>query len=100
LAAGEKPDSAATIELQALGNARIDAQRFTAEGDRLIYSAGKQLLTLEGAGLADAHLWQKGPNGEATSHAAAHKILFWRATNRVQVDGIRNIDLNQLGRSR
>ncbi|MCE9557104.1 MAG: hypothetical protein K8T91_27470 [Planctomycetes bacterium] len=98
--AGAKPDSAATIELQALGNARIDAQRFTAEGDRLIYSAGKQLLTLEGAGQADAHLWQKGPNGEATSHAAARKILYWRATNRVQVQDIRNIDLNQLGRSR
>ena len=98
--AGAKPDSAATIELQALGNARIDAQRFTAEGDRLIYSAGKQLLTLEGAGQADAHLWQKGPNGESTSHAAARKILYWRATNRVQVQDIRNIDLNQLGRSR
>jgi len=93
-------DGGANIELQALGNARIDAQKFTAEGDRLIYSAGKQLLTLEGAGQADAHLWQKGPNGESTSHAAARKILYWRATNRVQVQDIRNIDLNQLGWTR
>lgn len=93
-------DGGANIELQALGNARIDAQKFTAEGDRLIYSAGKQLLTLEGSGQADAHLWQKGPNGESTSHAAARKILYWRATNRVQVQDIRNIDLNQLGWTR
>ncbi|MCE9546658.1 MAG: hypothetical protein K8T25_14350, partial [Planctomycetia bacterium] len=95
--AGASGAGGKSLELQAIGNARVAGQTFTAQGDRLTYASDKQLLVLEGAGQGDAHLWQKSPGGDPTSHAVARKILYWRATNRVQVLDIRLGDFSQLG---
>ena len=82
------------IDLDATGNMRVDGEQFSAQGHRLSYNTGKEMLTLEGTSQRDAQLWQTGTNGGGRANVAARKIFYWRNTNRVKVDGARFLDLN------
>jgi lipopolysaccharide export system protein LptA len=86
-----------TMELEALTDALIEGQTFTARADRMAYAQAKELLVLEGRGGNDARLWRQTRIGGPTSQAAARKILYWRATNRIEVDDARFFDISQFG---
>jgi hypothetical protein len=77
------------IEIEATGNATVEGASFTATGQRLTYTTAKELLVLEGAGQTPAQLVQQRRPGAAPARAAADKILYWRAKNRVEVQGVR-----------
>ncbi|MCA9245705.1 MAG: hypothetical protein KDA42_01290 [Planctomycetales bacterium] len=90
-------DQPSTLELEALDDALVEGQSFTARADRMSYAQAKELLVLEGRSGNDARLWRQTRIGGPQSQAAARKILFWRATNRVEVDDARFFDLSQFG---
>ncbi len=77
------------LEIEATGSARVEGAAFTATGQRLTYTTAKELLVLEGAGQTPAELVQQKRPGAAPARAAADKILYWRGTNRVEVQGVR-----------
>jgi hypothetical protein len=77
------------IELHAVGKAIVEGELFTAEGEDLSYSTGKELLILQGTGQSDARLThQKQVGGQATK-TVAQRISYWRATGHVKAEGIR-----------
>jgi len=83
------------FELNALGNAFVEGQTFTARAARISYTQAKDLLIMEGDGRSDAQLWRQASVGGAVSRAAAGKILFWRSANRVEIDDAQYIDLSR-----
>ncbi len=85
------------LELEALGNTLVEGRTFTARAHRMAYTQAKELLVLEGTGQSDAQLWRQTQIGSPAARAAARKILFWRSTNRVEVDDARYLDLSQFG---
>lgn len=85
------------LELEAIGNTLVEGSEFTARAHRMAYTQAKELLVLEGSAHTDAQLWRQTQIGGPSSHAAARKILYWRATNRVEVDDARYLDLSQFG---
>jgi lipopolysaccharide export system protein LptA len=78
-----------TMELEAIGNTLVEGQTFTARADRMAYTQAKELLVLEGTAKTDAQLWRQAYVGAPASHAAARKILYWKDTNRVEVNDAR-----------
>jgi hypothetical protein len=87
----------ATAELEALGNTLVEGQTFTARAHKLSFAEAKDLLVLEGNGSIDAQLFRQSRPGGPTSQAAARRIMFWRSTNRVEVDDARFLDIGNLG---
>jgi lipopolysaccharide export system protein LptA len=83
------------FELNALGNAFVEGQTFSARAARISYTQAKDLLIMEGDGRNDAQLWRQASVGGAVSRAAAGKILFWRGANRVEIDDAQYIDLSR-----
>ncbi len=78
-----------TVEIEAIGNSLVDGETFSAKGHRLTYTTGKELLVLEGTGQSFAQLLRRGEDNEQPSNLTAQKIYFWRADNRVQLEGVR-----------
>jgi lipopolysaccharide export system protein LptA len=78
-----------TMELEAIGNTLVEGQTFTARADRMAYTQAKELLVLEGTAKTDAQLWRQAHVGAPASHAAARKIMYWKDTNRVEVNDAR-----------
>jgi hypothetical protein len=92
----QPPQSRRPVELEAIGNALVEGDTFTARAHRLTYSEAKDLLVLEGDGRNDAQLYrQENPTGPQTK-AMARQILFWRSQNRVSVNDARFFDLSEL----
>jgi lipopolysaccharide export system protein LptA len=87
----------ATAELEALGNTLVEGQAFTARAHKLSFAEAKDLLVLEGNGSMDAQLFRQSRPGGPTSQAAARRIMFWRSTNRVEVDDARFLDIGNIG---
>ncbi len=84
------------MELEAIGNTLVEGMAFTARAHRLAYAEAKDLLVLEGDGRTDAQLYRQAHPGAATTKAAARKIMYWRGTNRVEVDDARFFDFGQI----
>ena len=84
------------LELEAFGNTLVEGSGFTARAHRITYAEAKDLLVLEGTGRSDARLWRQTRPGIPPTQAAARKILYWRATNRVEVDDAKYLNLGQL----
>jgi hypothetical protein len=87
----------ATVELETIGNTLVEGQTFTARAHKLSFAEAKDLLVLEGNGGTDAQLYRQTKVGGATSQAAARRIMYWRSTNRVEVDDARFLDIGNLG---
>jgi hypothetical protein len=78
------------VQLQALGNVRIDGQSptqgaFRAQAARASFEQAKDVFILEGDGRTHATLWRAGQRGSPPS---ARKITYVRSTGRITVDGI------------
>ncbi len=99
------PGNRQPIWLKALGNAKVDGSRvdgttYTACGNRITYEQGKELLTLEGDGpLSNAELWRELQVGAEREHTAAQKILYWRKTNNVSLEGVQSLQMGQFPRA-
>jgi len=81
-------------ELTAQGNVVIEGQTFTARAPRMTYAEAKQLLILEGNGRTHAELYHQEHVGAPFSKVLAHKILYWRSTGQVYVEGARSLKSN------
>jgi lipopolysaccharide export system protein LptA len=86
----------ATVELETIGNTLVEGQTFTARAHKLSFAEAKDLLVLEGNGSTDAQLFRQAKMGGPTSQAAARRIMYWRNTNRVEVDDARFLDVGNL----
>jgi hypothetical protein len=93
-AAAGQPRS--TIELAATGNVLVEGEAFTARSARLTWSEAKELLVFEGDGRADAQLFRQLKAGAQPDSMASEKILYWIRQNRVDVEGVRYLDLDRL----
>jgi len=87
-----------SMEFEALGNTVAEGNQYTARAHSIRYAQAKELLVLEGSGRSDARLWRQTRPGATASHAAASRILYWRGTDRVEVEGVRYLDLSRLGK--
>lgn len=83
-------------EMLAVGNALVENATFTARASRLTYAQGKDLMVLEGDGRNEARLFRQMRPGEPSSELAARKILYWRMSNRVDVDGAKVLNLSEI----
>lgn len=94
---GATPGSAST-EMNALGNATVEGQRFRARAARISYSQLKDMLILAGDGRTNAEFWRK-PITQAKPDVAAANFTYSRRENggAIRVNGVRYIDLNSLG---
>jgi hypothetical protein len=95
----EMPDAGADgrhVELEAAGNTFVEGQTFTARANRMTYHQLKDMLVLEGSGRASAELSHQKRVGGPVSNLAAGKILYWRSSNRVEVDDAKFLDLGQM----
>ncbi|MCA9185715.1 MAG: hypothetical protein KDA99_08850 [Planctomycetales bacterium] len=90
----------ANVELIAEGNTEVRSDRYAARAHRISYAQSKDLLILEGDGRTDAHIWYNASGSSWQSHAAAQKMKYWRAQNRVNVESGAAIDLLNTARSR
>lgn len=86
----------ATIELGAGGNVLVEGESFTARSARLTWSEAKELLVFEGDGRADAQLFRQLKAGAQPDSMASERILYWIRQNRVDVEGVRYLDLDRL----
>ena len=87
----------ATVEMETIGNTLVEGQTFTARAHKLTFAEAKDLLVLEGNGSSDAQLFRQSRPGGPTSQAAARRIMYWRSTNRVEVDDARFLDIGNIG---
>jgi hypothetical protein len=84
------------IELEAIGNAVVQGDVFTANAHRLTYTEAKDLLTLEGDGRRDAELFRQERPGDPPAQTLARQIFYWRSSNSVSINKARLLDLNQI----
>jgi hypothetical protein len=84
------------VEMEASGNTFVEGQTFTARANRMTYHQTKDMLVLEGSGRASAELSHQKRVGGPVSNLAAGKILYWRQSNRVEVDDAKFLDLGQM----
>jgi len=85
-----------TLELAAGGNVLVEGETFTARSARLTWSEIKDLLVFEGDGRSDAQLFRQLKAGAQPDSMASERILYWRGLNRVDVEGVRYLDLDKL----
>ncbi len=75
-------------ELDAQGNITVEGALFTAEGERMTYTTGKDLMVLSGGGQTDARISHQKTVGGPVNQTAAKRFLYWQKTGRVQIEGI------------
>jgi hypothetical protein len=82
------------IELEAVGNTYIESPKYVARAHRLTFSQAKEVLVLEG-GRQDAQIWL-GENRTPMPNAAARRITYQLLTGKLEVNGVRYLELNRL----
>jgi hypothetical protein len=83
------------IELEALGNTRVDGTTFTATGNRITYAEAKDLLILQGDSRSDARLFRQLETGAERSEAAAQEMHYWPKTKRLNIIGAQSLQIGQ-----
>lgn len=86
-----------TLELEAVGNTRVEGEQFTARGHRITYAQAKDLLILEGDGRSDAQLFRQTGVGRAVTPMSARRILYWPSTRKGYIDGFRSLEHQMTG---
>jgi hypothetical protein len=72
----------ASVELEAVGNAVVEGEQYTARAHRITYDQQKDLLVLEGDGRNDAQLFRQTYVGGPVTPASARRIQYWPAARR------------------
>ena len=83
------------VDLEALGNARIEGTVFTATGNRITYDEAKDWLILQGDGRSKAELFRQLQPGAPTDKQAAQEIHYWPKTKRLKVIGVELLQFGQ-----
>lgn len=95
---GEDSGGRPMVEVQAVGNAFIAGNGFEATAAKVAFNQLQNMIILEGDQHAYAKLLRK-INGVGTGDfAEAMKIVYWRAQDRIDVDGARTINATYSGR--
>jgi hypothetical protein len=93
---GVTSDTLKNIVLEALDNAFVKGQTFSAQGQRISYTRIKDQLVLVGDGRNDAILsYQPHPNA-APAELKGGKILFWPNSGQFELNDVRSLDLRDL----
>lgn len=92
--AGTAVDDEAAFELTADGNAVAEGSQFLSRSRRLKYERTKDLLTLDGDGLAKAQLFRQERPGAPRSNLSARKIWFWPTTNDIKMDDFGSLEFS------
>jgi len=82
-----------TIELYALGNAKVEGAEYTALANRITYDQAKQILTLEGGGRVPAELFQQKHAGAAAKRVVGQKFRYFLKTNDAEGDGVQTMEV-------
>jgi hypothetical protein len=85
-----------SIELEALGNARVEGETFTARGHQITYAREKDLLVLQGDGRSAAQLHVQAQEGGPVSPTTAGEIKYWPSTKRIELDDVQSIDSGEI----
>lgn len=81
-----------SLELEAVGNALVEGQHYTARAHRITYAEAKDLLILEGDGRNDAQLFRQTVPGGPVSSTTARRIQYWPSLRKGSIDGPRFLD--------
>jgi hypothetical protein len=87
------------VELEAVGNAIVQGEGFTATGGRISYARSKDQLILEGDGRNDARIEFPEKRADRPSYMAAGKILYRPKTRELQVIDLRQTEIYDVGQS-
>ncbi|MCR4413872.1 MAG: hypothetical protein NUV77_15745 [Thermoguttaceae bacterium] len=71
-----------SVELEAVGNAVVEGEQYTARAHRITYDQKKDLLVLEGDGRNDAQLFRQTYVGGPVTPASARRIQYWPSARR------------------
>jgi hypothetical protein len=82
-----------SVEFEALGNAHVEGQLFTASARQLSYASNKQQLVLKGDGRSDAEIRHHTKGGFVSSR----EIKYNTATGAIKTEGMRALDTGYLG---
>ncbi|MFZ1935669.1 MAG: hypothetical protein WBL72_07650 [Thermoguttaceae bacterium] len=81
------------IELYMLGNAVVEGAEYKALGSKILYAQAKEVLTVEGSGLALAELFQQKRAGAPAKRVTAQKIRYFLKSKDVEVDGVQMLEV-------
>lgn len=81
------PNNHRWMELAAQGNTEVEGQTFNARAARIAYTTEKEQLVLDGDGRMDAQIWYRSGPGKPRAYQAARKIMYWRKTNQIDIEG-------------
>ncbi len=81
---GVQPNTTA-VELEAIGNADVDGQAFSARAHRLTYVQGKDQLIFEGDGRSVAELYQQSQDAGGRNQFRAGRLVYRISTGDVDV---------------
>ena len=82
-------------EFQARDNVIAEGSTFFARCARLSYSQAKDQLIFEGDGRSDAELYKQEQEGGAVQTYKMQKIIYFKKTRQVNVDGFNSLEMNQ-----
>jgi hypothetical protein len=85
-----------TIELEADGDTKIEAQKFRAWSSHLTYDQSKELMTLHGDAYTDATIWHVAKIGELEKETRAGTIFYSKKNQSVTVGDFKHLDLSGL----
>lgn len=85
---GEDLHGKPQLEVQGIGNAFMTGQGFEATGSKVAYNQAQNMLILEGDQHAYAKLVQKVNGSGAGNWVEAKKIMYWRDTGAIDLDGV------------
>jgi hypothetical protein len=81
------PNNHRWMELAAQGNTEVEGQTFNARAARIAYTTEKEQLVLDGDGRMDAQIWYRSGPGKPRAYQSARKIMYWRKTNQIDIEG-------------
>ncbi len=87
--------SGGNAEFQARDNVIAEGANFSAHCSRLSYSQAKDQMIFEGDGRSDAELYKQEQEGAPVQPFKAQKIIYFRKSRQVNVDGFHSAEMNQ-----
>ncbi|MBN2217889.1 MAG: hypothetical protein JW719_10995 [Pirellulales bacterium] len=84
-----------SVELEAIGNTRIEGPDYAAFCTRMCYDQNKGIMLLEGDGQTKATLLRQKNVGGFQNRGSAQWIRFSLKTRKIQSGGVGSVDINQ-----
>jgi lipopolysaccharide export system protein LptA len=91
----QKEDGTKSQQMQATGDARVEAREFTGQADEIDYDQGKDLVVFRGTSSIPARLFRVLRTGEEPQVLKGTTIMYWRKTNECTVKEGTGINIQQ-----